>query len=1036
MKNRKNTIFTAIVLAMLVVLSGVTVGVGNVAGSTDQNTSSNATTTETEQKIGGTVYNGSKDKPLDSAIVALYAIDGKQNKLLTDENGTFAFEDIEVGTYLVVVFKEGFLPQTQAFTIRKAQSITRDFILKYAASIGVGKVDGYVRNETGVAIPFADISIHGMKTHRTIKTDSAGYFSFDNILEGQMELLALKRGFLPEKVKVNVTANVTTTTNLIMKSIGELKLYTIQGNVVSNGTVVENATVFLRAPAFTNESTTNGNGQYNVTDIPEGRAVLRISHPDLIEQDVALDVTVNSMGELNAFLYRGWLFERDLGNVNKLKKEIEIAKALIGKKTAEIKEIESGKKYVTNKVVAKALKEKEINTIYEIIKMYEKVVEDIQKGLPLADIDFVFLPGSTLSVVNISPDEVNGSVTMKVVGTLRAGIRENVTVVGETTIEIKGNVTNSTDGISAEGKMEIHSVGYITINKKSNIISLKGELIFDGGKGKLSVTNDTTVTAHGIGHSRIKTKLENNVMSLNFTLAEKDIEIPEGTLSGNVVDSQNSPIQNATVIVEGFGYTPKKNTTDTLGNYVIPNIPVGKVVAIVVKDGYIPDKSIVEIKLSTVENFKLVKPTELPKGTFGGIVINESGVPIKGAKIFLQGFLRSYKTETSENGSFGIYNVAAGEYIVEIIAPGYLLKIDAVKVAGKRTITSKVVLKKAPTRQNIAIGGTISNETNTLVSNAVVDIYGFGFANKTQTDTTGYYTIDNVPEGVYILRAYKANYTTQGVELGVVHDRKNNKTYALLSGGEFATKRPFNITIDKTNATEISKVNNILPSALDIEVPKLSSLGALFINYTGNATINIAGGEVSINGTVNITICGNVSSDANITGSAKLVAKGDIIVKRVSGSFEIDGTLVILTGKAVFTNNTGNVSVVGDNGVGVLNVDVINGKMTLNFSLVPATTTINMLKGNIVYVVKVGVIKPVKNATVKIIKGLNVVVATTLTDADGKFKANVSDGIYWIYAEGFVTVGSQQVHVTATQYIGTVKGGETKEIVNIEAKRS
>ncbi|MFA5771345.1 MAG: carboxypeptidase-like regulatory domain-containing protein [Thermoplasmata archaeon] len=1029
MKNSKNTIFTAIVLAMLVVLSGVTVCVDNVVGSTsqttDQNTNStNTTTTEIEQKISGAVYNGSKDKPLDSAIVVLYTIDGKQTKTLTDENGSFAFEDLEVGTYLVVVFKDGYMPQTQVFTIRKAQSITRDFILKYVASIGVGKVDGYIRNETGVPISSADVSIQGMKTHRTTKTNSNGYFSFDSIIEGTHELLALKRGFLPAKIKVNVTANTTITNTLTMKSIGELKSYTIQGSVIGNGTVVENTTVFLRAPAFANESTTDENGQYDVVDIPEGRAVLKISNPDLIEQDVALDVMANDAGGLDAFLYRGWLFERDLGNVNEFKKEIETAKEIIGKKTMEIKEIESGKKNVANKATAKALKEKEINAIYTIIKIYEKVVEDIQKGLPLANIDFAFLPGATVSVVNIIPDEVNGSVTIKVIGTLRAGVRENVTVTGETTITIKGNVTNGTEGISAEGKMEIHSIGDIVIKKKQNAISLKGELIFDGGKGKLGVSADNVVVkAHGIGHSRIKTKLENNVMALNFKLAEKEVEILEGMLSGNVVDNQNTPISNATVIVEGFGYTAK-DTTDSLGNYDISNIPVGKAVAMVVKSGYIPDKRIVEVKLATVENFKLVKPAELPKGTFGGIVINENGAPISGAKIILRNNVNAYKAETVGNGTFAIKDVTNGEYIVETSAPGYISKIDVVNVVGKRTFTLKIMLKKVPEKQKITIEGTISNETNAPVSNAVLDLRGFGFGNGAQTNTTGSYVFANISEGVYILKVGKTNYAVQDMDLGVVYDRKTNKTYALLSSNELAGGA-FNMMIDKTNSTEISKVNSVLPSAWGIAVPRLSQVGALFVNYSGNTTISITGGEIHVSGTVSITIIGNVSSDANVTGLVVLTAKGHIVMEREEGSIEMDGQLAIAQGAVTFANSTNSIAISGK-GAGLLSADILNGKIALNFKLAPVVTVNNLLKGKIVYEGRGGELKPLK--AIVIIKGANGISKTINTGENGTFEATLPNGAYQVYSEAIVTTGAQKVRLVGQIFIG-LKGGQTQEVV-------
>lgn len=61
---------------------------------------------------------------------------------------------------------------------------------------------------------------------------------------------------------------------------------------------------------------------------------------------------------------------------------------------------------------------------------------------------------------------------------------------------------------------------------------------------------------------------------------------PKGTLAGGVVDANNQPIENATVVVAQRTGEPYTATTDEFGAYEIDDVPVGKYVPAAVAPGY------------------------------------------------------------------------------------------------------------------------------------------------------------------------------------------------------------------------------------------------------------------------------------------------------------------------------------------------------------------------------------------------------------------------------------------------------------------
>lgn len=112
------------------------------------------------------------------------------------------------------------------------------------------------------------------------------------------------------------------------------------------------------------------------------------------------------------------------------------------------------------------------------------------------------------------------------------------------------------------------------------------------------------------------------VSSVGYAQKSEVVDVPAGTSSfsltielapllgklvGYVWDEEGNPVAGARVTVEGT-YT---TTTDKSGSFTLENLPVGKVMLVVEKDGFVPHSQEVEIAYLaiTVVNVTLSRPS-------------------------------------------------------------------------------------------------------------------------------------------------------------------------------------------------------------------------------------------------------------------------------------------------------------------------------------------------------------------------------------------------------------------------------------------
>ncbi len=128
------------------------------------------------------------------------------------------------------------------------------------------------------------------------------------------------------------------------------------------------------------------------------------------------------------------------------------------------------------------------------------------------------------------------------------------------------------------------------------------------------------------------------------------------------------------------------------------------------------------------------------------------------------------EVDVDEDGLFEIADLEEGEYSISAFSAdnGQGVRVQNIKVAGRNVHLKTLRMKE--------VGG-ISGQV-TLGDGAppdLVDIDIPGIASAVKTDATGTFTISNLPEGTYTLRAIKAGYGTVLLP-GIAVDSKNTST--------------------------------------------------------------------------------------------------------------------------------------------------------------------------------------------------------------------------------------------------------------------
>lgn len=259
------------------------------------------------------------------------------------------------------------------------------------------------------------------------------------------------------------------------------------------------------------------------------------------------------------------------------------------------------------------------------------------------------------------------------------------------------------------------------------------------------------------------------VFSTVFISCKKDSEDAptQGTLKGMATNTNNQGISNVRIVVYDANTNAPVGTgaqTGSDGSFSITLDP-GTYYLNLSKQGYnsipaagtSPVSVTIEVGKETVNNYQMQTSRVVNGGSISGKVTS-GGNALAGVLVVANDDANGYSSVTDINGDYFIYNVPAGTYNVK----GFLSKYNSPSLSVTLAASSE------STGNNLAmttgatgsITGTVSflatnnGEVDVTLTNPLTKETIPGLVTKTQD---GLYSIANVPDGVYVVRASFAN---------------------------------------------------------------------------------------------------------------------------------------------------------------------------------------------------------------------------------------------------------------------------------------
>ncbi|MCD4819946.1 MAG: carboxypeptidase regulatory-like domain-containing protein [Candidatus Cloacimonetes bacterium] len=234
-----------------------------------------------------------------------------------------------------------------------------------------------------------------------------------------------------------------------------------------------------------------------------------------------------------------------------------------------------------------------------------------------------------------------------------------------------------------------------------------------------------------------------------------------GMIYGGVIDFVSQAFVEG-ALIEVLG-TNLSTTTSVEGIYSITNVPTGEYSVKCSKVGYDDQTNTNIVVISNEEtssDYILFPEGTTNYGAISGTVTNSSnGEPIPNVVVQVVGLYNSMAT--AADGTYILAMVPEGTYDVSFTKPSYQTQtISNVEVVSNEEITLDAALTQEDGVGNL--GATVTNQLGLPISGVLIEVIGTEFEGI--TGVAGLCQINDIPAGMYNIRASKSGYTTQDIE--------------------------------------------------------------------------------------------------------------------------------------------------------------------------------------------------------------------------------------------------------------------------------
>ncbi len=409
----------------------------------------------------------------------------------------------------------------------------------------------------------------------------------------------------------------------------------------------------------------------------------------------------------------------------------------------------------------------------------------------------------------------------------------------------------------------------------------------------------------------------------------------EGTVTGAVTDSSGNPLANATVYLKAVdssgGATPDAISfpiigrliaqTDSNGDFTLSTVPANTYTATAFKQGFVATTSAsFTVTAGASTTVPMIALPAVQFGTVTGTVDDSTGAPVSGALVFLRPDNSSggppvspvpvlsgiaaggqYFATTDSSGNYTINNVPTGTYTATGSAKGDESSTTASFTVATGSNTAPAItltVRTAPVTGTVT--GNITDSSGNPLSGALVTLTVDTSSGSTTptpsfrllfatTDSSGNYTINNVPAGSYDVNASDKGYVKNTSAAFTVAAGSNTAPTVALTAIVTGTVTG---TITDSNGNNLSGARvtlTLVPSTTGTSSgsakPKAASLVSLFGG--GQRVFSIttdSSGDYTIDNvpTGNYTISVTDKGFQKSTGTAFTVAAGSNSVPTIT----------------------------------------------------------------------------------------------------------------------------------------------------------
>ncbi|BCB03802.1 carboxypeptidase regulatory-like domain-containing protein [Bacillus sp. KH172YL63] len=549
------------------------------------------------------------------------------------------------------------------------------------------------------------------------------------------------------------------------------------------------------------------------------------------------------------------------------------------------------------------------------------------------------------------------------------------------------------------------------------------------------------VTADGVDNLS-GDPIQSNTATIPITVLD------DASVNGTIIDSSNGEfIAGATVELKQGATTVATTSSDINGFYGFVNVAPGNYTVVASNP---PDYTQASVPVtvasgeSVSQDIFLSPATSTIQGTVTGSAIPQVNATVR----LLNNFgVEVATTTTNVTGNYSFLNVTPGPYIVEAIANNFQSAQEPV-ITEPNTV-SVVDFDLLPNPG--AIEGTVFDQTNgDPIPNATVEVLTNQgvFVESTTTDALGYYLLEDLAEGTYIVRASAADYGTNSVSASVTSGVTTTSDVPLqpvpgtISGNltDDVSGQPISgavvqiinssgqvVTTGTTDALGNYTIENLVPGSYSVVFSangySNTVLGAI---VTQNQTTTLDAGLDPIAGLVTGTVTDNAMIP--IEGALVTIVQNNIPIATditdQNGNYEVPnlapGSYTVVVSADNFTTET----------VGTI---ITSGETTVtNVVLAPDPGT---LSGNVTN--DSG--DPIAGATISIQTNVGIIL-TTVTDSNGNYVVEgLAPGNYTVTASApnfqtqIIGASISSNQTTASNFILVSNpGGIIGQITNVQ----